>query len=280
MSEASSGTGDEFQMVEESPRERRPHFSKDLWVALALLAAVSGVVILAFNRALHQHKLVERVRSVGGKVAHSWEWANGQILADRSAPLWTELMARIPSGREFCTRVVFVNLSGSENAGEAMSALGQLSDLRSLDLSLTSVSGDDFRYLQSLTELEELNLSMTPVADSEVEHLENLNSLLNLNLAGTTLTDVGLSYLSDLSNLERLDLSQTGITDPGLKALAKLTQLDSLTLDGTDITDAGLAHLSGLTSLRRLSIKYTRTTEDGIARLKKQLRGLKVINSE
>src|SRR3954463_6067499 len=105
-----------FIMVNEEPMSTQPrrHFSKDLLIFVAGLMVVFGGVIVVFRRASHQHELVAQVQAAGGRVAHDWQWSDGTIVPERRAPWWTEFMARSPSGPEFLTRVVFVDLSGSQ----------------------------------------------------------------------------------------------------------------------------------------------------------------------
>ena len=125
-----------------------------------------------------------------------------------------------------------------------MSALANLTNLKTLDLSGTDVS--DVSALAHLTNLEEMRLWYTDVSD--VSALANLTNLKTLDLRSTDVSDV--SALAHLTNLETLDLSFTDVSD--VSALAHLTKLETLDLSGTGISD--VSALANLTNLKTLDL--------------------------
>lgn len=153
-----------------------------------------------------------------------------------------------------------------------ISALGELTNLTSLQLSNTNVS--DIGPLSSLTNLTYLSLAgSTIAAGSGISDIGPLSGLTNLTqlylplnsisdlgpLAGlTNLTSLGIqgNYISDitplagLTNLTYLDLSQNSISD--ISPLSGLTRLNSLYIADNSIS--GISPLAGLTNLTQLSL--------------------------
>jgi Leucine-rich repeat (LRR) protein len=129
--------------------------------------------------------------------------------------------------------------------------LGQLTELRSLDLSRCP-NVRDFAFLSQLTRLESLLLSGT--AFSDASRLTGLTGLRELGLGHTRLEGGALTALAGLTALQGLHLDGlAGLTD--LAALAGLTALRHLGLSGTGVRD--LAPLAGLAELRSLKLNGT-----------------------
>jgi len=129
--------------------------------------------------------------------------------------------------------------------------LGQLIDLRSLDLSGTSVS--DLNPIRNLTDLVELNL-----ADTKIEDLSSLkysDKLVRLNISRTGIKDI--SVLERMTNLVRLEMSETNIGDLG--PIRELSGLKYLDIEGTPV--ASLAGLEGLVNLDELNVSRTAVSD-------------------
>lgn len=109
---------------------------------------------------------------------------------------------------------------------------------RSVDLSNQSLGQDDFDVIGTWSELRELNLSGTTVTGEELRLAGNshLNSLL---LDGTRTTDAGLAQADLPSSLCALSLAATSISGESLAELFHL-RLSSLDLSATPLTEAGI----------------------------------------
>jgi hypothetical protein len=118
-----------------------------------------------------------------------------------------------------------------------LDAVANLTDLKVLGLTNSSVTDAGLKQLLRLKRLEELYL--------QCEFVPNQAALI---------TDAALQHLKQLSRLTHLYLEDADITDRGLAVLSEMTQLKQLSLFGTEITDAGLPLLRKLTNLTYLDV--------------------------
>ena len=187
---------------------------------------------------------------------------------------------------------------------DVMPYLAGLTGLKTLVLSLPSLTDQGMRYIKGLTALEDLHLRALGVTDSGFEYLEGMQSLQSL-WAWATVTDQGLAHVGKLTSLRELSINVTSVRGPGLSHLAPLAKLEHLELQGANfgnsglkylsdlralkslwlrgedlkISDAGMRHIGGLTGLERLHLsRIDSVTDAGITYLKdlKSLRSLDV----
>lgn len=143
-----------------------------------------------------------------------------------------------------------------------------------VDFNETHIGDDDLKAIEGLTELKTLILSHTQVTGAALKHIEGLTQLRSLLLHDTRVTDAGLGHIKDLVHLRDLTLDDTQVTDAGLKQLGRLVELKRLGLDGTGITDDGLKQLKGLKALEGLGVLGTKVTPAGCKELKQDLPNL------
>ncbi len=159
--------------------------------------------------------------------------------------------------------------------------LQDLNNLQSLDFNNMKDIGDSkLETLGKLTQLRDLNLGMTSVTDRGMKHLAKLKNLQTLKLYGNAITDAGMPYLGELTELRSL-LLDGFITDEGLQHLNGLTKLENLRIEISYASDAGLKHLHGLSNLRFLGLddsdpanpeaRENEVTEAGVNALKQAL---------
>lgn len=130
---------------------------------------------------------------------------------------------------------------------QTLEPLGQLINLRSLNLSRTTVT--DLAPIRNLTELVDVDISHTKIND--LSPLKYSNKLEKLKVHHTEVRDI--SIIQKLPLLNYLDASVTAVTD--FTTIATTPGLLYLNLEGTTISD--LAPLENLAQLNDLNISST-----------------------
>lgn len=130
---------------------------------------------------------------------------------------------------------------------QSLEPLGQLVDLRELNLSNTTIT--DLSPLRNLTELVELNLSNSKIED--ISALRYSDKLVKFNINNTAVTDI--SVFEKMTKLEHLEMSRTTVID--FAPLSNLTELKYLNLKGTKILT--LAPIEALTKITELNASGT-----------------------
>ncbi len=147
-----------------------------------------------------------------------------------------------------------------------LSPLTALPHLEVLDLSWNSALTDDgAASLSQMTSLRELHLSGTSITDRSLAYLERLSQLESLflyHLPG--ITPVGLLKLAQLPKLQQLRLDVDD--DSALESLRDLTHLQQLDLGG-GFTDFGLVSLESLKGLKHLGLEGSAISLTGAERL-------------
>jgi hypothetical protein len=113
----------------------------------------------------------------------------------------------------------FVNLSRTEIRGENLDVLGELPQLRILDLRRNMLDAGAIAKLKHCRSLETLLLSETNLRDDDLNDLTVLNTLKYITLHRTSITDHGLEFLTQIKNLKYVSLFDTSTTESGIKGL-------------------------------------------------------------
>jgi Leucine-rich repeat (LRR) protein len=153
-------------------------------------------------------------------------------------------------------------------ADEWLARLDGLTDIKRLDIASADIKGPGLRHVGTLTNLESINLTLTPVTDEYLEPLGNLTKLKVLGLASAGCNGTGCKYLTKLTQLENLNFHHTTVNDEGLAEISKLTSLTRLEIVHCFFTDAGAEHLAKLKNLQRLQLGSTKATGAAVAPLK------------
>jgi len=170
-------------------------------------------------------------------------------------------------------RMLNVNCRGdnspeSRNAThECLAAIGKLTQLKRLRVTIWEENSDDLAYLADLTKLKSLTLEIFPFSadddtneggsDGEAYTLAQLPVLPRLEFLDLQEWEVGdqeLGRLTSFPRLKSLDLSYTSVSDVGLAKLAPLESLEELAIDEDLATAAGFEALIGIKSLRAVHI--------------------------
>ena len=127
--------------------------------------------------------------------------------------------------------------------------LAGLRDLEILNLYADAINDGTVNELKPFSNLRELDLSLTSVSDAGLKQLTALKKLTSLTLlysegfAGPKITNAGLKPLSEMSQLTKLILVGAKIDDAGIDDLKRLRNLTRLSLVGTRISADGLKQL-------------------------------------
>jgi Leucine-rich repeat (LRR) protein len=150
-------------------------------------------------------------------------------------------------------RLEVLQLSGNPVDDAAVQTLGQLTALKELELTRTTIAAPKLAAgLKGLRGLRELNLSFSELTDADVPSLAGLSQLRRLSLSGTKLTDAAAPPLAAMPELRMLDLAATEVTDAGAKALGAAKSLTHLDLSHSKVTDAGVSAVAKLPGLKVL----------------------------
>lgn len=152
----------------------------------------------------------------------------------------------------------WLNLRGvytSKLTNEDMEFLSGLPELEALSVGgVGKVSAKLYDTLGQLTKLRSLDVSWNPVSDAAVKKLSAL-PLESLFFYDAPLTDKGFANLAPLTRLERLSikLSKGSLSDKGLAALSSLQRLRQLRLSSflSSMTQTTFAPLAKLPALER-----------------------------
>lgn len=164
---------------------------------------------------------------------------------------------------------------------DSMQYVARLTELRTLNLSLTRVSSAGLAQLGALRKLETLVLASShwygygvgdesfdyegpSVANSDMEWIARLSSLAELNISGSDVDRDGLVRLQSLPRLRWLNLKDTKADDDAIRVLAGIPSIETLSVAGTSVTDTGLSHLSNLPRLKSLDLSRTRVSDEGL----------------
>ncbi len=156
----------------------------------------------------------------------------------------------------------------AEMDNAAFSRLGQLTNLRYLNLRSSTLNDIGLRQLAAMRQLEHLDLRFNPnVSDTGLKVLRGFHQLRRLWLQGTNTTDKGLAALSELVELRELNLRGLPITNVGLLHLQRLVKMNTLDLSYTRVADAGLGYLTGMRQLAEIRLTMTDVTDRGMVHL-------------
>ncbi len=90
----------------------------------------------------------------------------------------------------------------------SLAPIGNLKDLKALNLQSAKFNSEDFKHFTYLRRLEVLRLGDYNLTDSSMQYVGKLTSLRSLALWGTGISDEGLKHLQDLQQHHQIILSE------------------------------------------------------------------------
>jgi hypothetical protein len=142
--------------------------------------------------------------------------------------------------------------------------LGNLRELRTLDLLHAGLTDADLAEIGKLQKLDRLIVFDDRMTDAGVAHLAQLQHLRYLWLRSRSITDAGIAPLGSLASLEELEIDAPKMTDAALASLSELSALRRLKLVDAPVTDSGMRHLHRVKRLEYLDLDVTRVTIAGL----------------
>lgn len=170
-------------------------------------------------------------------------------------------------------RVVALRLGANNLKGTIPTILGQLSELRALDLKWNEgLHGSIPEELYNLTKLESLNLRMTNITGQLSPSIGNLVELDTLNLRTFTYEQGVYPYvrntklmtgelpkeIGQLTKMRFIDLGRQGFTGQIPAELGNCVALEEIDFDECDFTGELPENLKNLSRLHTLALSYNR----------------------
>ncbi|KAK2969202.1 hypothetical protein RJ640_024533 [Escallonia rubra] len=166
---------------------------------------------------------------------------------------------QIPSFISSLRTLRYLNLSGAGFSGLIPPGLGNLSDLRTLDLGYSFLRVENFRWLSDLFFLQHLDLSYANLSQASdwLQVTNMLPSLVVLHLLDCNLDlSVSLPNMVNFTRLAALDISSNRPFGSSLLSnwLSSLTGLRFLNLQSCDISGPIPSGLENMTSLTHVDL--------------------------
>lgn len=133
--------------------------------------------------------------------------------------------------------ITWLNLKHCKITGKGCSIIGELKDMRHLDLGESGIRDEGLIHIGKLENLLSLSLKRCEgLTDQALSQITNLKKLELFNLAlweAYAISSKGLNFIANLTTLRQLKLdSSYRICDADLPCLAKLGSLQKLSLRG------------------------------------------------
>jgi hypothetical protein len=158
---------------------------------------------------------------------------------------------------------------------QVLQHVGELVQLRELELLIPSLTDADLARLSGLTQLKHLEIrGNRNITNEALRHFAAMQQLELLRLTGTGIDTAGLLHVAQHRRLKVLDLADTSLDDEDLREIGKLADLRQLGLAGTRLNGSGLVQLAGLKYLVALNLTRTAVGDEDILAIAK-LRSLK-----
>jgi len=121
---------------------------------------------------------------------------------------------------------------------EVISFIGQLGDVRSLNLSHTKVSDKALVEIAKLRGLRSLDLSFTDITNQGIASIARMSQLTNLVANDTLLTEAAVHDLAKLGNLKTLDISHNRLNPQLVKSLRGKLKGCTVAYEGDPLLEA------------------------------------------
>ncbi len=141
------------------------------------------------------------------------------------------------ANRTYFSGEVIPDLPQNEITDAGLARLGNLRELKGIDLGGTDITDDGLRLLLAMPNLVWIYLDGTKVKGPGISYLRKHKHLSMLELNGCTILPIGYHELLKLRFLGSLGLRNSGTTDADLELLSGLSRLGILRLNKTEVSD-------------------------------------------
>ncbi|CAL9049297.1 unnamed protein product [Musa banksii] len=138
--------------------------------------------------------------------------------------------------------------------GHILASLGNLTNLRHLDLGDNSISGEISQTVGKFVRLEYLDLSNNGINGKIPQAIGNLSNLLELHLSGNKIVGWIPPSIGNLTNLVHLDLSYNNIVGSIPETIGALIHMEVLYLDHNQVSGKLPATIGVLQNLHELCL--------------------------
>jgi serine/threonine protein kinase len=148
------------------------------------------------------------------------------------------------------TGLVFLDVNDSEATDNCINDLNKLSNLKTLLIKNSHLSGEALASLEILPKLVILDASGDHTIRGALKKLRDSQAIKRLYVHDCDLTDSDMQLIATMSNLEILNLSNNPkLTDLGVEAISRLKTLHDLNIRGTNVCAACIPALAKMQSL-------------------------------
>jgi serine/threonine protein kinase len=162
-----------------------------------------------------------------------------------------------------------LDLDTSVITNRGVPLLGKLRSLKSLRFTGRDVTSDGLQPLRGAANLEKLTVYKISLNEKGAEVVASLEGLTYLQWLSANVEDKAFAELTKLSKLKNLHINGNKVTDQGFASIRKCREMEDLNVGGNPITNEGLKAVGDLPKLKHLQIHKTNCTEAGLAPLKK-----------
>jgi Leucine-rich repeat (LRR) protein len=163
-------------------------------------------------------------------------------------------------------------LDNTKVTGQGLEALVDKVALERLQMAECHANAKGLANVAKFKTLTVLDLGYNPdVDDASVTGLAKLVELRDLALRGSQVGDASMATVARFKKLRRLDLGSTTVGDAGVAQIARLPEIDWLQLYNTRLTNGGLSSLGQMRTLKTLNITKTETTREAAEQLQQQM---------
>lgn len=210
---------------------------------------------IAYLNSLNDHTSGDVVEKVGGTVTGVSFFSNRKATDDDlvyleffpdlvSLELGPEMTDQALDNLRFVPKLHTLNI-GSPITDTGLAQLQHVPGLEVLCLhGCRNITNAGLVHLGNLKQLRDLDLGATKIGDAGLAHLRDLSNLERIDLQHyTKITNAGMSHLAGLHKLKYLRMSFTKVGDRGLVHLERLSGLKDLVLGRTKVTESGITRL-------------------------------------